>query len=670
MQISTSHSNIQQQSSGSNWMPHFPNPADFRFNYYQLLLNAPHGLARLPAGERKSVAVIGAGAAGMTAARELLRCGFSVSIYEASNRIGGRLHTHPNPNGHDKSGMELGAMRMPFFPKPGAENCVLEYYICKEPGQHHSAKLAQFPNPGSAPGNTGVYMNQGLGPDSAFKNPQFINWPYGKAIDNRDLASIAAKVNTFVGNFQKLAAKYYTSPVRGSADSWEAVWDKLVNFYDAMTFDDLVMAKGKTLEQMQDAIAHPITLPDGAPAIDWGGFDMDSRQAGLLYTIGTGDGSWGAFYAIGALWFIRCTMFGFGGSELQTVAGLTQAERLPCYGKTVTDSLGNDIPSPRYAGMQSLVEYLYFVCPPGADASLHDSVNARLFTQTRVTEIIREPNGRITVVVGGESRTSYDYVFISCTKWAAQASFALSGFTLEQLPQAMITAQHTQHNIASCKVFYPLKTQYWKHPDNKIPQMIVTDTDIQDCYSLAWDDGEQNGVILASYTWEDDSLKLLASDPEELAGTVLKQLRKITTDTVGQDITQHIDKNKAVTWQWSLQKSYRGCALLYRERNKGLNNANLHYNQNRALHSNLYFVGENYSVEGGWTEPALRSALDGVMNLLHNVGAKFTVAGFDYARDYPRWSDASGGCASEQSDMRSLDQVLVSVKTLATDDAA
>lgn len=40
------------------------------------------------------VAVIGAGVAGLAAARELRRKGYSVAVFEARDRIGGRIHTH------------------------------------------------------------------------------------------------------------------------------------------------------------------------------------------------------------------------------------------------------------------------------------------------------------------------------------------------------------------------------------------------------------------------------------------------------------------------------------------------------------------------------------------------------------------------------------------------
>lgn len=43
------------------------------------------------------VAIVGAGAAGLTAAGELRRKGFEVAVFEARDRIGGRILTHRDP---------------------------------------------------------------------------------------------------------------------------------------------------------------------------------------------------------------------------------------------------------------------------------------------------------------------------------------------------------------------------------------------------------------------------------------------------------------------------------------------------------------------------------------------------------------------------------------------
>jgi NADPH-dependent 2,4-dienoyl-CoA reductase/sulfur reductase-like enzyme len=52
--------------------------------------------AALPADP--DVVVVGAGAAGLSAARTLIDRGFSVAVLEARDRIGGRAYTEPRPS--------------------------------------------------------------------------------------------------------------------------------------------------------------------------------------------------------------------------------------------------------------------------------------------------------------------------------------------------------------------------------------------------------------------------------------------------------------------------------------------------------------------------------------------------------------------------------------------
>lgn len=61
-------------------------------------------------GMTRRVAVIGAGIAGLTAAYELTEAGDDVTVFEASERVGGRVHTHKFKDG---TYGELGAMRVP-----------------------------------------------------------------------------------------------------------------------------------------------------------------------------------------------------------------------------------------------------------------------------------------------------------------------------------------------------------------------------------------------------------------------------------------------------------------------------------------------------------------------------------------------------------------------------
>lgn len=63
-------------------------------------------------GKNINIAVIGAGEAGLAAAFELKKLGCNITIYEASERIGGRVLTHYFNREYNHFG-ELGAMRVP-----------------------------------------------------------------------------------------------------------------------------------------------------------------------------------------------------------------------------------------------------------------------------------------------------------------------------------------------------------------------------------------------------------------------------------------------------------------------------------------------------------------------------------------------------------------------------
>jgi monoamine oxidase len=71
------------------------------------------------AGQPGSVGIIGAGAAGLSAAYELERLGHRVAIFEDSTRPGGRIRTHRFADG---THAELGAMRI-----PANHGCTMHY---------------------------------------------------------------------------------------------------------------------------------------------------------------------------------------------------------------------------------------------------------------------------------------------------------------------------------------------------------------------------------------------------------------------------------------------------------------------------------------------------------------------------------------------------------------
>ena len=84
---------------------------DFPFAYDDWLRH-PAGLASIPESSHgATVAVVGAGLAGMVAAYELMELGLRPVVYESA-RIGGRLRSH-RFEGADGVIAELGGMRFP-----------------------------------------------------------------------------------------------------------------------------------------------------------------------------------------------------------------------------------------------------------------------------------------------------------------------------------------------------------------------------------------------------------------------------------------------------------------------------------------------------------------------------------------------------------------------------
>jgi hypothetical protein len=82
--------------------------------------------------------------------------------------------------------------------------------------------------------------------------------------------------------------------------------------YESISFRDLV--KMPIIEQWSES----------APG-DFGGMGMTAQESAIFYSIGIGDGSWGAFYDVCCIYPIRTAIFGFS-SHLQLIHGRVDLE--------------------------------------------------------------------------------------------------------------------------------------------------------------------------------------------------------------------------------------------------------------------------------------------------------------------------------------------------------
>lgn len=70
------------------------------FSTAEVVADSHHQQEKLDPGRNPHVGIIGAGLSGLRCADLLLQYGFDVTILEARNRVGGRMHQEQLPNGH------------------------------------------------------------------------------------------------------------------------------------------------------------------------------------------------------------------------------------------------------------------------------------------------------------------------------------------------------------------------------------------------------------------------------------------------------------------------------------------------------------------------------------------------------------------------------------------
>ncbi|MCU1760481.1 NAD(P)/FAD-dependent oxidoreductase [Pseudomonas sp. 14P_8.1_Bac3] len=624
-----------KRSADNKWVGRFPNPPDLCFDY-RALVEQENGIAKAT-DLQHSICIIGAGVTGLTAARELYRCGFTqISLIEQARRIGGRHLTVPGSRHSTRSHtpFEMGAMRMPFFNRadesPTEGRSLMAHYA-----QTFDLAFSDFANPGSQwVSSTGIYLREGsLSGEPAphmliWKNADGLTPPPGEA-----LQKVYARWKTFADRMTDHVAEVYAS------SQWEAMWAAIVKKYQRVSFRDLV------------SMAALDAWDERSPG-DFGGMGMSTEESAIFYAIGIGDGSWGAFYDVCCLYPLRTAIFGFS-SQLQLIHGRVDSNGDPLdspylNNEAVFDSAGLTFDPPRYIGLAALDECLMFMKTAETGKSVYEHSHERntgLLTDASVTRLRKLSNQKIRVYFtwkhsqpeeARERFADFDSVIMTLPSWLIETRITLESFTAQMLPFETINAYKTAHWETSCKVFAPLKKSFLSKNTN-IPQAIVTDSFIHDVYTYRYNDHYSYDCILLSYTWEDDATKLASFSDKELVTRCANELDRILMNAtnIREKISPYIALEHAVVQRWITDKNALGCAKLYRPGTYYEAVGLMKYNRDFAHVSGLYFSGESFSVDAGWTEPCFRGAVDAVIHICSKTHATFN-GGFSM-NDYPHY---------------------------------
>lgn len=494
------------------------------------------------AGKGKSVAIIGAGAAGMCAAYELWNAGIVPVVYEQSNRIGGRAWSQPFHNGSYPATAfaELGSMRVP--PSQETFNAYAKRFGMQvAPGG--------FPDPGKV--QTRLY---------------FQNQRYDWAPNTPPPGLFNQLSNDFNDWIGPMVQSIQVPLEEGNYSQCVKVWQALIDKYKDTSFYE--------------------ALVEGIPS--WTTEDLIAFGA-----LGVGSGGFGPLYEINMVEMLRIIALGWEDNQQLYLSG-----------------------------MQALPMAFYTTPPPFQTTSLQQQ-GAVVFNTT-VTGIEWDPQNRRPVLMfGSSSARPFDAVIVATTT----RSMSFMGLTLPTSGgQQMISGDAQDgirdlHMTASSKLFIRTQTKFWQNQGGTFPANIQTDELPRGIYALDYGPNQPNGVILVSYTWEDDSQRLQAVDPLTRFTQLLPSIQKAAPEWY--PYLKNPMNGEILSVDWQNEVGYYGAFKLDYPGTEPQCQASYFQYQSclsSATDTGVYLAGDGVSWSGGWTEGALQTALNAVTAVARRFG--------------------------------------------------
>ncbi|MDX1545511.1 MAG: NAD(P)/FAD-dependent oxidoreductase [Rhodothermales bacterium] len=527
----------------------WPHPDDL-YDYLPFI-GGDGPIATLPAERQGTrVAIIGAGAAGLVAAYELLRAGLTPVLFEATHRAGGRHYSRPFTDSGITTDViaELGAMRFPTV------NKVLYHYF----DRFGIARQSGFPDPGTV--FTRIYYQNTI---HDWHPPDPPPAPFDR---------IADEFGAFLAPLTGQLAEAYNS---GDLANVQGVWQGFLDQYASTSFYDAV--------------------------VEGTGWSRDDVAA--FGALGTGQGGFGPLFQVGFMEMLRNILCQFEENQELVVHGISQLPEA---------FLHADVTPPGNGGATSVLE-------AGA-----------LHLGAPVKRLVLDGEGQAVLtyydpVAGADRHEAFEAVIVATTTRAMQ----MIGLALptperkELFSQDVKDAVRVLHLMNSSKMFIRTATKFWKG-SKTIPTDILTDALPRAVYCLDYPYTD-DGVVLISYTWGDDSTKMLAVPPEAR----FKLLRRVIAG-ISPEFAAHLEPvgGEVFNIDWETTPFYFGAFKLnYPGQDPALQAAYYQFltANDAAADTGVYLAGDSVSWFGGWTEGALHTGLNAAAAVCKHLGGTFAV---------------------------------------------
>lgn len=546
-----------------------------------------------------TVAIIGTGAGGITTAYELLRSGVkNVTLYtpdDIGERPYGRCQSVPFDNQQDPDHpvlAELGAMRFPV------SEVAFFHYVNK----FNIPYCKDFPDPGLV--KTLLHVDGKSYSWEAGDNPPAIFNKVSKGWKDLIYTGFTLANGTVLSAPAYIAECLKKNNIKTAAQQWQK-WITAFTGYTFRTSLTTIFQKSPT--------------PPG-------GQHWDEDDIQLFGTLGLGSGGFAPLFPVAFTEMLRLLV-----NELEI-----QQQMIPGGVESVIDRIATAPIAPNVPDVKNRIKHIK---------------NANI----RVESVGTGTPPKYQVYFGDTLEIECDYIVWALPTWSLQLNYQgeLTKMRSVQVKNNVpmftadkIQAISKQHVIPATKIFIQTRTKFWLNDADIYPN-IQSDTLGHGFYCLDYNpaDPHGQGVVLISYTWEDDAHKLAPlyslSDVEQVE-IILNSWENIpeAKKTIATCKQQILDIK---TVFWANEKHYNGGFKLNYP-GDDTETQRIYWDFVKANDpendSHVYFVGDSVSFYGGWIEGAMHTALNtatAVLTSLQKQGkAKNIIA------DNPITNEASG----------------------------